>query len=69
MKNEYPSLGGNYEAIYLMQLLQDLLNHIRIKVERGSFEGKKITFHDPCYLGRGNDVYQTAGEVILNSDV
>ncbi len=68
LKNEYPSLGGNYEVIHHTQLLQDLLNTGRIKIEGGKFKGKKITFHDPCYLGRGNNVYEAPREVMINLD-
>ncbi|MGB5395376.1 MAG: (Fe-S)-binding protein [Lutimonas sp.] len=58
LKNEYPELGGNYEVVHHTELIHDLLNSGRLKIEGGSFKGKKITFHDPCYLGRANDIYE-----------
>ncbi len=68
LKNEYPELGGKYEVIHHTQLIQQLLDSGKIKVEGGSFSGKKITFHDPCYLGRGNDIYEAPREVLSKLD-
>ena len=58
IKNEYPKLGGKYEKIHHTQLLKQLLEDGRLKVEGGIFKGKRITFHDPCYLGRANNEYE-----------
>jgi heterodisulfide reductase subunit D len=68
IKNEYPALGGNYEVIHHTQLLQGLINDGKLTVEGGAFKGKKITFHDPCYLGRGNSVYEAPRELIQQLD-
>lgn len=69
IKNEYPGLGGNYEVIHHSQLLQELLDSGKVKVAGGSFKGNKITFHDPCYLGRGNDIYEAPRSVIQKLDI
>jgi heterodisulfide reductase subunit D len=68
LKNEYPELGGNYEVLHHTELIQKLLNEGKIKVQGGDFKGKKITFHDPCYLGRANDIYEAPREVIKKLD-
>ncbi len=69
LKNEYPELGGNYEVVHHTELIQDLLDKGKIKVSGGDFTGNKITFHDPCYLGRGNDIYEAPRELIQKLDV
>ena len=68
LKNEYPDLGGNYEVVHHSQLIQALFDEGKLKVSGGPFAGKKITFHDPCYLGRGNDVYEAPRSVIEKLD-
>jgi len=68
LKNEYPELGGNYEVKHHSQFLQELINQGKLTVEGGVFKGKKITFHDPCYLGRANDVYEAPRKLIEKLD-
>ncbi len=67
--NEYPGLGGDYEVMHHTQFLKSLLADGRLKVEGGKFKGKKITFHDPCYLGRANGEYEAPRNLLEKLEV
>lgn len=69
IKNEYPELGGNYEVVHHTTFLKSLLEEGRLTVEGGKFKGKRITFHDPCYLGRANGVYEAPRDLLRKLEV
>jgi Fe-S oxidoreductase len=68
LKNEYPELGGKYKVIHHTEFIQSLIEEGKIAVQGGEFKGKRITFHDPCYLGRGNGIYDAPRELIEKLD-
>jgi Fe-S oxidoreductase len=69
LKNEYPELGGVYEVVHHTELLDELIQAGKISIEGGKFKGQKVTFHDPCYLGRANSIYEAPRNLLEKLEV
>lgn len=69
LKNEYPDLGGKYDVVHHTTLINQLLNQGKISIQGGAFSGQRISYHDSCYLGRANDIYEAPRDIIERLDV
>lgn len=69
LKNEYPDLGGSYEVLHHTEFIDNLVTEGKLKLTSDVLKGKRVTFHDPCYLGRANEVYDSPRDLIKTLQV
>ncbi|MBE7652972.1 (Fe-S)-binding protein [Tenacibaculum finnmarkense] len=69
LKNEYPELGGSYEVYHHTQFISKLIKDGRLSIDDTNLKGKRLTYHDPCYLGRANEIYETPRELLRSLGV
>ena len=68
LKNEYSDLGGKYDVLHHTEYISNLLDEQKLSLS-SSLDYKKLTYHDPCYLGRANDIYDAPRKLIDSLNV